>query len=90
MKITQGPSLSCWLQTDDNTLAILHRFPSELDTMRHFAWDTEVFEESLMSWPELSPHRFLHAMLCKVAQIRCTLACVSSSRSVWPTNELED
>ncbi len=60
--ITSSP-MSTWYYWFTN-LAILHGFPSNPDTMRHFGWDTQIFEVTLMRWPELTPHWLAHSMFC--------------------------
>lgn len=49
---------------EETHFSILDLLSSQLDHSADFGGNAEVFEEPLVSRPELAPHGLLHALLC--------------------------
>lgn len=70
-------------------LPILDLLSGQLDHSADFGGNTEVFKESLMSRPELTPHGLLHALLC-VDQVCGLLKLLPCTHPLKVTKEDKD
>lgn len=67
-------------------LSILDFLSGQLDHSADFGGNTEVFKESLMSRPELTPHRLFHALLC-INQVCSLLKLLTCTHPLKGTKE---